>query len=295
MIRKILLAGAASALLSTNAFAANAACPNVSLSSLQSALKSAVSQTAGTLGFGLNMWATVVAPDGHVCVVANSSGTAAAPGANSIQGQWLASRVISAQKAYTAATLSLGTTPSSGSGTGVQTGKVPLSTANLYSAVQPGGSLFGLSDSNPVAAAGAYGDRISTGGNYAGPVDTANFGTSSDPMIGQIIGGINTFGGGLALYTSAGVKVGAVGVSGDSSCADHIVAWNVRHNLSLDHLLGMNAFFGTSASRPDNIVFDIGANGKSASGWGHPNCGAPGLSNQDAQSAANGKEPEVVQ
>jgi len=83
----------------------------VTLSQLQSALKSAIAQTGGQLGLGLNMWATIVAADGTVCSVANSSGEA-------IQGQWLASRVISAQKAFTAATLSLGPTANSGSGTG---------------------------------------------------------------------------------------------------------------------------------------------------------------------------------
>ena len=52
-------------------------------------------------------------------------------------------------------------------------------------------------------------------------------------MVGQRIGGINVFGGGLALY-KAGVRVGGLGVSGDQSCTDHMVAWRTRHALHLD-------------------------------------------------------------
>jgi len=52
------------------------------------------------------------------------------------------SRVISAQKANTANAFSL---PG-----------LAVSTANLFSAVQPGGSLFGLQFSNPVATDVAY-------------------------------------------------------------------------------------------------------------------------------------------
>jgi uncharacterized protein GlcG (DUF336 family) len=270
MFQKMLIAAAASCAFSTGALA-NSACPNVTLSGLQTALKSAIAQTQGKLGLGLNMWATIVAADGTVCLVANSSGDA-------IQGQWLASRVISAQKAFTAATLSLGPTANSGSGTGLATGKLALSTANLYSAVQPGGSLFGLQHSNPVAAAEAYGDKISPGGIHAGTLNTATYGTATDPLVGLIAGGVNVFGGGLGLYTAGGWKVGGVGVSGDTSCADHLIAWRVRKNLDLDHLKTVGGVSG-DAQRPDNIVFDITANpaggtGVSASGWGHPACGA---------------------
>ena len=82
------------------------------------------------------------------------------------------------------------------------------------------------------------------------------------------------FGGGLALYNSEGALVGAIGVSGDTSCADHNIAWRTRNNLGLDYVPG-----GVSgdADRPDNIVFDIAddANGHQASvgGWGHAHCG----------------------
>jgi uncharacterized protein GlcG (DUF336 family) len=156
--------------------------------------------------------------------------------------------VISAQKANTANAFSLP--------------KLALSTAQLYSATQPGGSLFGLQASNPVDVSVAY------RGN------AADFGQPNDPMIGGRIGGVNVFGGGLALYNKAGELVGAVGVSGDSSCADHNIAWRTRHSLNLDFVPGG---VGPDSSRPDNIVFDITPAsglmiGVSASGWGHPIC-----------------------
>jgi uncharacterized protein GlcG (DUF336 family) len=162
--------------------------------------------------------------------------------------QWPGSRVISAQKANTANAFSL---PG-----------LALSTANLYSAVQPGGSLFGLQESNPVSTAVAY------RGN------PADYGKSTDPMVGGRIGGVNVFGGGLAIYNATGTLIGGVGVSGDSSCADHNIAWRTRNNLTLDKVPG-----GVSgqAGRPDNIVYDIVSQagqmpGVSGSGWGHPAC-----------------------
>ena len=94
----------------------------------------------GNGGLGFNMWATLVANDGTVCAVA-FSGT-------EFTDQWLASRVISAQKANTANGLSLGQA-SHCQATSLFPNGLALSTANLYSAVQPGGSLYGLQHSNP--------------------------------------------------------------------------------------------------------------------------------------------------
>jgi uncharacterized protein GlcG (DUF336 family) len=211
-----------------------------SYTALRNALEAARAQANG--GFDLEMWATVVNRDGIVCAVAFTG--------NSRGDQWPGSRVISAQKANTANAFSLP--------------KLVLSTANLYTAVQPGGSLFGLQESNPVDTSVAYGG------------DPAEYGQSDDPMVGKRIGGVNVFGGGLALYGPGKRLIGAVGVSGDSSCADHNIAWRTRNNLKLDYLPG-----GVSgdALRPDNIVYDITPQpgqmpGVSASGWGHPVCSA---------------------
>lgn len=204
---------------------------------LEAALKDAQAQQNG--GFGLHMWATVVNRAGVVCAVARSGDNAGE--------QWPGSRVISAQKANTANAFSL---PG-----------LPLSTANLYTATQPGGSLYGLQESNPVNTLAAYAGLF------------VNYGTDRDALVGRKIGGINVFGGGLALYNADGKIVGGLGVSGDSSCADHNIAWRTRFALGLDHVPG-----GVATNGDDNIVYDITytdgtpALGKSAGGWGHPSC-----------------------
>ena len=221
-----------------------------------SALKALLDAATATETSGLNnqMWATIVDRDGVVCAVAFTGVNRGA--------QWPGSRVISAQKANTANAFSLDSS-SSNSGSGQPNG-LALSTANLYSAVQPGGSLFGLQESNPVDTQVAYG----------GP--SSNYGAPQDSMVGHKVGGINVFGGGLALYGVGKKIVGGVGVSGDTSCADHNIAWRVRNNLGLDHLSGVGGVSGDS-TRPDNIVFDItpnpnGGTGISAGGFGHPTC-----------------------
>jgi len=201
----------------------------------------------GNTGLANDMWATVVNEDGIVCAVTFSGGDRNA--------QWPASRAISAQKANTANSLSL----SAGDG-----GAIPglaLSTANLWAATQPGGSLFGLQFSNPVDTDVAY------RGN------AARYGQRNDPIVGRKIGGVNVFGGGLALYDAAGTRIGGLGLSGDTSCSDHIQSWKVRDGLGLD-----NVPAGLSGPAPgqDNIIFDLvddaGGNPESPSGFGHPTC-----------------------
>src|SRR5580700_9144961 len=160
-------------------------------------------QQQNNSGLGFNMWATIVNRDGFVCAVA-FTGTGRGD-------QWPGSRVISAQKANTANAFSV---PA-----------FALSTANLYAPTQNGGSLFGLQFSNPVDNTVAY----------AG--DATTYGQANDPLVGKQIGGVNVFGGGLALYAQNIRKLlGAVGVSGDTSCTDHIIAWKVRDLLQLDNV-----------------------------------------------------------
>ncbi len=94
-------------------------------------------------------------------------------------------------------------------------------------------------------------------------------------MVGKKVGGVNVFGGGLALYNSDDVLIGAVGVSGDSSCADHAIAWRTRNNLGLDHV---PAGVSGDAMRPDNIIYDLvpdahgNPNEDSTGGFGHTHC-----------------------
>jgi uncharacterized protein GlcG (DUF336 family) len=243
----------------------NNSCAGVpGFTALQSALAKATKDE--TSGLNNHMWATLVDRDGVVCAVAFSGVDRGA--------QWPGSRVISAQKANTANAFSLDSS-SSNNGSGQGTG-LALSTANLYSAVQSGGSLFGLQFSNPVDPSVAY----------AGP--SQQYGTGNDPMVGRKPGGVNVFGGGLALYATGRKIVGGLGVSGDTSCADHDIAWRVRNYLALDHLAGVGGVSGDTA-RPDNILYDIVTNpdgtggtgqspagsggvGTSPSGFGHPKC-----------------------
>ena len=184
-------------------------------------------------GFGFHMWATIVDRDGIVRAVTYSG--------EDRHSQWPGSRIISAQKANTANAFSL---PG-----------FALSTANLYAATQPRGSLFGLQHSNPVNPHAVY------GGDWTGR------GTLIDSMIGYPIGGVNVFGGGLALYAKqpCGAKelIGALGVSGDSSCADHNICWKMRSLLELDYVPAGIGYY-------DNIVNDFCDDTIFESGWGHP-------------------------
>ncbi len=208
---------------------------------LKAALTAARNEANG--GFNLDMWGTIVNRDGVVCAVAFT-------GANR-GSEWPGSRVISAQKANTANSFSL---PG-----------LALSTANLWAAVQPGGSLYGLQHSNPV----------DTGVAYKGP--SSNFGQFNDPMVGKKIGGVNVFGGGLALYrgpASARTLIGAIGVSGDTSCADHNIAWRTRNTLALDFVPGGVGPVG----RADNINYqDLVPVPSLREDFSHPICKIAGV------------------
>ncbi|OQK17619.1 hypothetical protein AU255_07060 [Methyloprofundus sedimenti] len=184
-------------------------------------------------GFGFNMWGNVVNRDGKVCAVVFTG--------DHRGDQWPDSRNIAAAKAYTANSLTLP--------------KFALSTANLYEATQPGGSLWHVSNASPVDTAVAY----------MGPAE--DFGTPADPMLGKVHGGLIQFGGGLGLYDSSGKLIGALGVSGSSSCEDHVIAWKVRHLAQLDYVPA-----GPSQDGDDNLTFIGGG----SPGWEHPECGVAG-------------------
>jgi uncharacterized protein GlcG (DUF336 family) len=182
-------------------------------------------------GMGNQEWGVVVNRDGIVCAVVFSG--------NNRSQEWPGSRMIAAEKANTA--------------NSVSGPDYALSTANIYFASQPGQSLYGLITVAPPNPNAAFGDPTT-------------FGTDNDPMVGKGIGGIVVFGGGLALYTGKGHIVGALGVSGDTSCTDHVIAWKVRHELKLDAVP-----MGPSPDHNDNMILDI-RNGVSPSGFGHPSC-----------------------
>ncbi len=200
---------------------------------LLKALRGAIAPTGGPSNVGLDnhMWAAVVDRQGIVQAVCYSG--------DDVGDQWPGSRAIAIEKANTANALSLP--------------KFAFSTANLYAGAQPGGFLFGIGETNPV----------DTATMYAG--EGADYGTPNDPMVGKKASGVVVFGGGLALYTNDTIS-GAIGVSGDTSCADHNIAWRIRKSLVLDNVPG-----GSTEDDNDAIIYDIGLMGKSSSG--HPTTG----------------------
>jgi uncharacterized protein GlcG (DUF336 family) len=157
--------------------------------SLKKMLQDAPAQNgdAGGLNHGKAMWGALVDRNGTLCALAVS--TEDAP------GSWPGSRAIAIAKAFTA--------------NGFSTDTVPLSTARLYTLAQPGHSLWGLANGNPIdpLCLGAAND-LTTG-------------------IGRVCGGTIVFGGGLPLYKGQ-TRLGGLGVSGDTACADHEISKRVR-------------------------------------------------------------------
>ncbi|MGH8300064.1 MAG: GlcG/HbpS family heme-binding protein [Steroidobacteraceae bacterium] len=228
----------AAALLAGQALASTPThCP-VTYQQLEQALRASVHASGGPENGGLpvNEWAAVVDRAGQVCAVARSGAKAG--------DQWLGSRSIAVEKADTANAFDLD--------------KYAISTANLWAASQPGGYLYGANVSNPAVPVDLY----------AGPL--SRWGTASDPLVGETVGGVIDFAGGLGLYDKSGV-VGGLGASGNTSCADQNIAWRIREKLHLNMVRN-----GPSPHHDDEIIYDVGPNGKSKSGWGHPRCGGLG-------------------
>jgi uncharacterized protein GlcG (DUF336 family) len=140
---------------------------------------------------------------------------------------WPGSQAISKAKAYTANAYS--------------TDEAPLSTARLYTLTQPGHSLWGVAEPNPFRA-----DCLMA------PKDMNN-------TNGKVCGGSIAFGGGVPLYKGK-TRVGGLGVSGDTACADHEIAKRIRHLAQLDPEKGAFA---------DDIVY-VSADGPSP--FAHPLC-----------------------
>lgn len=225
-MKKTIMKGLGGAILMASATGAWAACSDISFDTLTQAakfVKTELPQQALTGGLKNNMWVTFVDETGKVCSIVNTAG----PGQNS-GATWGVSRVISAQKANTSALLSL----DKSSPGGVQawasgatylatqpvldpsTGKVSQSVGDLQ------GTLWGVQFSNLLNPAPAY----------AGSPD--KYGTKNDPLKNKRVGGMIVFGGGLPLYNTSFQKIGAIGVSGDTSCTDQAFAWRVREKLA---------------------------------------------------------------
>jgi uncharacterized protein GlcG (DUF336 family) len=173
----------------------NCGVPPGVVQSIQNQLASVVTQNNGGIFSPNMMWSAVVDRQGILC------------SAIKIGDAWPGSRAIAIAKAETANDFS--------------NDKLALSTANLYGPTQPGGSLYGLNNSNPF---NPFYNSISQG---EGP----GTGVNLNP------GGIITFGGGVALYLN-GKVIGGLGVSGDTSCADHSIAYRMRKAAGYDKIPG---------------------------------------------------------
>jgi uncharacterized protein GlcG (DUF336 family) len=189
--------------------------PGSTLSQFQKALNAVVQLKNGGIFNPNMMWLAVVDRKGTLCLVIQSQ-------AGPQPDPWPGSRDIAIAKASTANDFS--------------NNQKALSTANLYGVTQPGGSLYGLNNSNP----------------FNPTFNAQNTG------VGMAPGGIITFGGGVALYQN-GQVIGGLGVSGDTSCADHAIAYRVRAQL------GYNVTPGVAGA--DNIVYS-----NTGTGFTQPYC-----------------------
>jgi uncharacterized protein GlcG (DUF336 family) len=140
---------------------------------------------------------------------------------------WPGSQAIAKAKAYTANAFSLD--------------DLALSTARLYTFTQPNHSLWSLGQAN-----------LFNPDFLAAPDDPRQ-------GRGQIAGGTIFFGGGVPLYRD-GKIIGGLGISGDTSCADHEIAKRVRD------LGGLNPPAGALV---DDITYTIP---DGASVFTHPKC-----------------------
>lgn len=149
---------------------------------------------AGGMFDGKMEWVAVVNRRGELC--------AAAVATDEPASSWQGSAGIAKAKAYTANAFSTDTQP--------------VSTARLYTMAQPGHSLYGAANGNPFNP-----ECLDT---PRGAVDAGK---------GKVCGGTIVFGGGVPLYKGK-TRVGGLGVSGDTACADHEIAKRMRHLAKLD-------------------------------------------------------------
>jgi uncharacterized protein GlcG (DUF336 family) len=125
------------------------------------------------------------------------------PPSDSAGGYWPGSRAIAMAKAFTS--------------NGFSTDTLAFSTARLYTLTQPGHSLWGVSQPSPFNP------------------------SCLDPNTAlRICGGAIAFGGGVPLYKDGRI-VGALGISGDTPCADHEIAKRIRHFAGMDPAKGATA------------------------------------------------------
>jgi uncharacterized protein GlcG (DUF336 family) len=223
MLTTGVISAAVGVLLSMPAMADGCSIPGPIVKSLQAQLAVVVKAPDGNGGlFSPNlMWSAIVDRKGVLCSVVASDPDA-----------WPGSRSIAIAKAATANNFS--------------NGHLALSTANLYSFTQPAnsnttagigfpaGSLYGLNNSNPFNP------------------EFQEQGTG----VTEVPGGIITFGGGVPLYLG-GKAIGGLGVSGDTACADHAIAFRMRKGAQLDGTPGGNGSDNISYLNVGELPHDL--------------------------------------
>lgn len=183
---------------------------------IQSQLPNIVTQNNGGIFYPGREWSAIVDRDGRLCSVIKVGD--AQPYA----------RAIAIAKAGTA--------------NGFSNDALALSTANLYSSVEPGKVIYGYNSTNPFNP------------KYLAP----------GSGIGHVVGGVVTSAGGVALYQN-GKVIGGLGLAGDSACADHVMAYRMRRNAGLDQTPAGVGYNGT-----DNIDYLLVD--QPPAGFKHPPC-----------------------
>lgn len=211
---------------------------------LKSVLVQVVNDPKGNGGVKAPEWLTLVDNTGTVCAVVHSETNVTPDTTTTVLAP--VHRMFSAQKAGTA--------------NGFSRAGIGVSTAQLFFGSQLDEIASGMD-------AGTNGTFSPYSGN------PADWGTKNDPYIGKRVGTGSALPGGLALFNKDRTKVGAIGVSGDFRCTDHVIAWKVRESLKDGAYTAANVPFGLSAARNDAMMQDVDpATGKSASGYGYYRC-----------------------
>ena len=149
---------------------------------------------AGGLFHGERMWGAVVNRSGELCTYATST--------DDPSQVWPGSQAIAKSKAYTANAFSLDT--------------LALSTARLYTFTQPGHSLWSLGQSNLFEP------------KFLAPPSGQGGGQGTDYRRADLLWRRG------AVVRRGGKIIGGLGISGDTSCADHEISKRVRNLADLN-------------------------------------------------------------
>lgn len=199
-------------------------------------------------GVGSPVWLTEVDSSGIVCAITHNLPA----GTDVTQHLAINHRILSTQKAA----ISNGFSRSNGvPGTGLAVSSANIFFGSQFNEVAQGLDSLANSQLNPFVG------------------DPKTWGTPSDPLVGKRIGGTAAVPGGLSLWDSTKTKVGAIAISGDFRCTDHVIAWKVREKLRKGAYSVANVPYGLSSAHNDALVQDVDpVTRQSKSGYGYFVC-----------------------